>query len=91
MVEISLSGSGEGPGWATAPGFSTATHLSEEATEEAALRFVDAVDAAFRRLADTPEVGRLREFRSPRLAGLRSWPVLGFPKHRIAQAASSDR
>ena len=24
MVEISLSGSGEGPGWATAPGYSTA-------------------------------------------------------------------
>ena len=23
MVEISLSGSGEGPGWATAPGYST--------------------------------------------------------------------
>ena len=24
MVEISLSGSGEGPGWETAPGYSTA-------------------------------------------------------------------
>ena len=24
MVEISLSGSGEGPGWVTAPGYSTA-------------------------------------------------------------------
>jgi para-nitrobenzyl esterase len=24
MVEISLSGSGEGPGWGTAPGYSTA-------------------------------------------------------------------
>ena len=23
MVEISLSGSGEGPGWVTAPGYST--------------------------------------------------------------------
>ncbi len=27
MVEISLSGSGEGPGWATAPGYSTAAFL----------------------------------------------------------------
>ena len=27
MVEISLSGSGEGPGWATAPGYSTARFL----------------------------------------------------------------
>ena len=27
MVEISLSGSGEGPGWVTAPGYSTAGNL----------------------------------------------------------------
>ena len=27
MVEISLSGSGEGPGWVTAPGYSTAAFL----------------------------------------------------------------
>jgi len=48
-----------------------------------ALRFIEAVDAAFRRLADTPEIGRLREFRNQRLAGLRSWPVPGFEKHLI--------
>jgi hypothetical protein len=28
MVEISLSGSGEGPGWATAPGYSTAAFFA---------------------------------------------------------------
>jgi hypothetical protein len=27
MVEISLSGSGEGPGWETAPGYSTGPFL----------------------------------------------------------------
>ena len=27
MVEISLSGSGEGPGWGTAPGYSTTPNL----------------------------------------------------------------
>jgi len=60
-----------------------AIYLGEEASEEVALRFIDAVDAAFRRLADTPEIGRLREFRSARLAALRSWPVPGFEKHLI--------
>ncbi|MBW2245036.1 MAG: type II toxin-antitoxin system RelE/ParE family toxin [Deltaproteobacteria bacterium] len=49
-----------------------ATYLTEEASEEVALRFVQAVDSAFRRLADTPEAGRLREFRSIRLTDLRS-------------------
>ena len=29
MVEISLSGSGEGPGWATAPGYSTAPYSAQ--------------------------------------------------------------
>jgi toxin ParE1/3/4 len=67
-----------------------AIYLGEEATEEVALRFVDAVDAALRRLADTPEVGRLRELRSPRLAGLRSWPVPGFPKHLIFYRVDDD-
>jgi len=67
-----------------------ATYLGEEATEELALRFVDAVDAALRRLADTPEIGRLRQFRSPRLAGLRSWPVPGFPKHLIFYRVDED-
>ena len=30
MVAISLSGSGEGSGWVTAPGYSTATHDASE-------------------------------------------------------------
>jgi plasmid stabilization system protein ParE len=34
-----------------------AIYLGEEATEEVALRFIDAVHAAFGRLADTPDVG----------------------------------
>ena len=35
-------------------------------------------------------VGRLREFRSARLAGLRSWPVPGFPKHLIFYRVDED-
>ena len=32
MVDISLSGSGEGPGWATAPGYSTAAKFPRSIT-----------------------------------------------------------
>lgn len=67
-----------------------AIYLGEEATEEVALHFIDAVDAAFRRLAETREIGRLREFRSVRLVGLRSWPVPGFPKHLIFYRVDED-
>lgn len=67
-----------------------AIYLGQEASEEVALRFIDAVDAAFRRLADTPEIGRLCELRSPRLAGLRSWSVPGFEKHLIFYRVDED-
>ena len=33
MVKISLSGSGEGPGWVTAPGYSTAPILTSDNEE----------------------------------------------------------
>jgi len=67
-----------------------AIYLGEEASEEVALRFIDAVDAAVRRLAGTPEIGRRREFSSARLAGLRSWPVPGFEKHLIFYRVEED-
>ena len=38
MVEISLSGSGEGPGWVTAPGYSTARFLCQPKVEKWVLR-----------------------------------------------------
>jgi plasmid stabilization system protein ParE len=60
-----------------------AIYLGEQATEDVALRFLDAIAAAVQRLADKPDVGRLREFSNERLAGLRSWPVPGFPDHLI--------
>ena len=34
MVEISLSGSGEGPGWGTAPGYSTAAFGTSDNEED---------------------------------------------------------
>jgi toxin ParE1/3/4 len=50
-------------------------YLHREAGPEIALRFVDAVEEALRRLEEFPELGRLRHFRQ---AGLRSWMVPGF-------------
>ena len=48
-----------------------------------ALRFVEAVEKAFERLAEMPTMGRVREFNNPRLAGIRMWPVPGFAKYLI--------
>jgi len=38
MVEISSSGSGEGPGWGTGPGYSTTASDHFDSTARAALR-----------------------------------------------------
>lgn len=45
---------------------------------EAALRFIDAVATTFEHIARTPGMGSTRNYRSPRLAGLRMIPVSGF-------------
>ena len=50
---------------------------------EAALRFLDAVEATLRLLAENPELGPAREFERSELAGLRFFPVKGFDKHLI--------
>ncbi len=55
---------------------------------EAADRFVEAVDAAYGRLADMPGIGAIREYGNPKLKGMRMWPVPGFRKHLIFYRAT---
>ena len=50
---------------------------------EAGRRFYDAAAQAFEHLAIMPEMGSLRIFRNPALAGLRLWRILGFERHLI--------
>ena len=50
-------------------------YLNRKAGPEVALRFVDAVEQALKRLEEFPQIGRIRHFRQP---GLRSWMVPGF-------------
>jgi toxin ParE1/3/4 len=50
---------------------------------EAALRFLDAAEAAFDRLRSSPEIGKTRRFQHPTLSNIRSWPIPGFEKYVI--------
>jgi hypothetical protein len=65
-----------------------ARHVDRIAAERpvTAIRFIDAVEGAFRRLQQLPEIGVLREFEDERLNGLRMWPV-----PRNAWRGSQDR
>ena len=50
---------------------------------EAATRLVDAACETFKTLAANPGLGRIRQFRSPRLRYVRSWRVSGFENYLI--------
>jgi toxin ParE1/3/4 len=50
---------------------------------DAASRFLDACEEAFRELERMPRLGRVREFHDPALKGIRTWFVKGFEKHLI--------
>ena len=48
-----------------------------------ALRFADALIGAIEKLLEHPEIGAPRSMPSPRLTGLRIWPVPGFERWLI--------
>ncbi len=50
---------------------------------DAALRFVEAVEAAFEQLAGMPLIGVARPFSRPGLGDIRMWPVPDFEKFLI--------
>lgn len=52
-------------------------------SEDAAERFLQSAQETFELLAGQPEMGKRTNYRSPLLAGVRSFPVKGFPKHLI--------
>jgi len=88
-VEISLSGSGEGPGRVTAPGYSTT--LSEPAsTSPAATRSRFASSPSF---GDTPS--NSQRAASPvypaRILGLRTIPSIGGPRPGSAHSRTTSK
>jgi len=58
-------------------------YLIEKDAARAAGRFLEAVQSAIEKLCRTPGAGAPKPLTNPSLAGLRSWPVSGFPAMRI--------
>jgi plasmid stabilization system protein ParE len=67
-----------------------AYYLDEKDAPAAAQRFLDAVESAIDALCRMPGMGAPRQFVNPRLAGLRSWHLSGFPAMRIYYIHSGD-
>ena len=64
----------------------------DKAGAEVAWRFQSALDASLGKLADRPDLGRIRHFGSPKLRGLRSYRVeRPFKKLLIFYRVEGDR
>ena len=61
-----------------------------EQSEEAARRFVDAVQTTLKDLAQMPGMGSRKDFDDPELSEVRSWRVEGFSNHLIYYFPLSD-
>jgi toxin ParE1/3/4 len=66
-----------------------ADYLAERSLR-AAIRFSHAVAETFKQLASMPEMGSLREYSHPALAGIRVWRVRGFKKYLIFYRSLPD-
>jgi len=62
---------------------SSPSSFTSNNTASAGDRFIEAVFAAFDDLATMPGKGSLKQYRSTRLEGVRSWWVPGFRNHVI--------
>ncbi|HVZ83866.1 MAG TPA: type II toxin-antitoxin system RelE/ParE family toxin [Terracidiphilus sp.] len=60
-----------------------AFYLDERGAAHMAEKFLDAVQAAMEKLRRMPDAGAPKKLKHPLLAGLRAWPVEGFPAMRI--------
>jgi len=57
-------------------------HIADD-NPDAATRVIEAAYETFKLLSATPNLGRLRKFRDPRLKGVRSWLISGFDNYLI--------
>ena len=57
-------------------------YISQDSVD-AAVRFLVAVRADARKLAEMPGMGATREFARPDLQGVKFWPIGGFRNHLI--------
>ena len=68
----------------------SAVYYTAEGGLEVGLRFFSSCQKTFEWLLENPGAGSPRNFRSPRLTGLRMWPVRGFEKHLIFYQSVED-
>jgi toxin ParE1/3/4 len=67
-----------------------AIFLADQSTIEQALRFLDAAERAFSRLARMPQIAPIRFSHDSRLGELRIWPIPGFPNYLIFYRQTQD-
>ena len=67
----------------------TSAYIGEN-SPRASVRFLEAAQRAFRRLADMPGLGAPRDYDNPALAGLRMMPIPGFQKYGVYYLTTAE-
>jgi toxin ParE1/3/4 len=65
-------------------------YLVEKEASQIAERFLIAVQEAVEAICRNPGIGVPKFFNNPRLSGLRSWPISGFPSIRLYYLLAGD-
>lgn len=68
----------------------SALYYVEQADLDLGLRFYRATEETLAWILENPSCGSSREFLSPRLQGLRAWPVRGFQRHLVFYRESDE-
>ena len=65
-------------------------YIAAQSSLNASERFLDAVKGAYRKIADLPGIGSLRDYGQPELAGMRMWRVAKYPQYLIFYLATGS-
>jgi len=60
-----------------------ADYYAEQESMDLALRFLDAVERAYKFIAQNPQTGSPGQYDAPQLDGVRRWPVPGFDSYLV--------
>jgi toxin ParE1/3/4 len=62
---------------------SAADHIAAQSSLNASEKFLDTVKSAYRKIADMPGIGVLRDYKQSELKGMRMWRVSKYPRYLI--------
>ena len=65
-------------------------HIAAYSSLNASEKFLEAVKSTYRKIADMPNIGTLRDYGRPQLKGMRMWRIAKYPQYLIFYFATGS-